>query len=610
MKHSDYPYESFNARALSPRQVAGGFVPPESFRKLLKRRHSIVAGPRGSGKTTLLKMLQVSALRAWSHRDAEELRSQVDFTGVFIPTDRTWGEQLSSLGSDHLNAQQQELLGVAAFTTQVLRATVSSCIERLDRGTDAAAPNFRKIEITAKQELEFASQLASVWALSPDAPTLLGLRAALGHRLVLIHQLAGKCALLPAEERNRLLAHTDYLHLNFLSAVPAFLDIYEAVTGSRDEKWALLFDELELAPAKIRESLSQALRSVDQRLLFKLSIAPFSRELEESVKAASDKNDFDLIRLWYPSKEDGYPFSQSLITEMLARRNLPGDLTRTFGLTFGETSKPRSGKREYDKARFYKSLAAKDESFRQYLSKAGISATSISLPSEREQAATLRKVVSLVIVRDAYLKGRSGNQDRPSIAQRTRKSTLIYCGVPALLAVSEGNPRWLIGIIDSLLENLDSDGRVPVHAQDREITGLISRFSAFLKTIPNNSHENRATNIYGLIDSIGKSFTHEILGKPFNADPVGTFLVDSNTPEDQIRALEQAIYAGAIVFVPESDSEIATGSLKGKRFRLTYLLAPKYKLPLVLLRPKSLASVLAQRGSDQDLFSESQHAAS
>lgn len=140
MNASDYPFESFNARALSPRQVARGFVPPQSFYQLCKRRHSVVAGPRGSGKTTLLKMLQTSALRAWDHPEAEKLRSQIDFTGVFIPTDRTWGEQLCAVGSGKLTDQQRDVLGVAAFTTQILRATVSALIERVSPDKDSVSP--------------------------------------------------------------------------------------------------------------------------------------------------------------------------------------------------------------------------------------------------------------------------------------------------------------------------------------------------------------------------------------------------------------------------------------------------------------------------------------
>jgi hypothetical protein len=602
MHASDYPYESFNARALSPKQVAIGFVPPDAFRQLCKRRHSVVAGPRGSGKTTLFKMLQVSALRTWSHEAADSIREQIDFTGVFIPTDRTWGEQLSSVGADRLEPMLQDLLGIAAFTTQILRATVSACVERTTSDPGVPAPDFRRISLSPSQELALSRKLAGAWDLSVEAATLLGLKAALAQRLMKIHQLANQCILLTPERRREFLLEADFLHISYLSAVPAFLDIFEEVSGIGDERWALLFDELELAPERIRTSLTQALRSVDQRLIFKLSIAPFSRELEESVKAASDRNDFDLIRLWYPSKEDGYPFSRSLVRQMLSRRGIKDAPEAVFGFTTAENTRVKAGP-EYRSASIYRSLAAKDPSFRRYLDRHGVGIENISLPSESEQAASLRKIVSIVTIRDAYLRsGRDANTNGGA-ELRSRKAGHIYCGIPAMLAVSEGNPRWLIALVDRLLDSRDAgSNRVSRSAQDREINSLISRFSAFLRTIPNESNDKdkKRTNVYGLIDAIGKALTKEVLEKPFNPDPIGTFIVDSHAPDGELRALEQAVYAGAIIFVPESENEIATGSLRGKRFRLSYLLAPKYKLPLVLLRPKSLGALLSPSTSDVD----------
>src|ERR1700722_5718334 len=91
-------FESFNARALTPDQVAATFVPSRQFQDLCKRCHTIVLGPRGSGKTTLLKMLEPAALEAWRHPFADEIASRIDFTGIFVATDISWSQQLSALG--------------------------------------------------------------------------------------------------------------------------------------------------------------------------------------------------------------------------------------------------------------------------------------------------------------------------------------------------------------------------------------------------------------------------------------------------------------------------------------------------------------------------------
>lgn len=588
------PFESFNARALTPTQVARGFVPPAAFSKLCKRRHSIIAGPRGSGKTTLLKMLQVSALRSWKHPDANKTRDQIDFTGVFIPTDRTWSEQLAAIRQGTLSAEQADALGIGAFTTQTLRALVSAVMERTSEDTGIAAPTFRYLKLEPDAEITLCTRAGEAWRLDLVAPTLHGLRSSLTKRMMEIHEIASTCAFLTGDQRNAFIAKQSFLHLNFLSAVPFFLDVLEEVTGAKDEKWALLFDELELAPTSIRAILSQAIRSVDSRLLFKLSLAPFSKEFTESATAASETNDYQLIKLWYASKEEGYAFSRSLVQQVFQNRNMPSDPVKVFGSTLGERPKNQK-KEEYVRAQSFRNLADRDPSFRKYLLSQGVSLDRISLPGESQQAAALRKVVAIVAARETYMKGPEG--------LRSRKAMRLYCGIPALLAISEGNPRWLIGLVDALLDSASGQAKVPLHVQDQELNRLISRFSAYLRTIPVSPLSDKSpANVYALVDQIGSALTREILGKEFNPDPVGTFTVDSHTSPDRLAALELAVYSGAVVFVPESENEIATGSLRGKRFRLSYLLAPKYKLPLVLLRSKSLDALLSNGRMQEGLF--------
>ncbi|MGH8546796.1 MAG: hypothetical protein ACREX3_24925, partial [Gammaproteobacteria bacterium] len=62
-------YGTYNARMLSPEEIARTFVINENYRKLLMNEHSVLRGPRGTGKTTLLKMLTAPALREWKDRE-------------------------------------------------------------------------------------------------------------------------------------------------------------------------------------------------------------------------------------------------------------------------------------------------------------------------------------------------------------------------------------------------------------------------------------------------------------------------------------------------------------------------------------------------------------
>jgi len=78
-----------------------------------------------------------------------------------------------------------------------------------------------------------------------------------------------------------------------------------------------------------------------------------------------------------------------------------------------------------------------------------------------------------------------------------------------------------------------------------------------------------------------------------------TFTVDSFVKDDIASMLSQALNAGAIVYIPEkpSDNLILT-SLRGKRFRISYLLAPTLKLPLRLGRSIALSRVIGPQPSE------------
>src|SRR5688572_14530765 len=87
-------YESFNARNLSPEEVAKTFVVPDEFAALCGNNHAVILGPRGSGKTTMLKMLTERALHSWTSKESDGFRRSINFVGIYVPTDIHWHHQL------------------------------------------------------------------------------------------------------------------------------------------------------------------------------------------------------------------------------------------------------------------------------------------------------------------------------------------------------------------------------------------------------------------------------------------------------------------------------------------------------------------------------------
>jgi hypothetical protein len=71
--------------------------------------------------------------------------------------------------------------------------------------------------------------------------------------------------------------------------------------------------------------------------------------------------------------------------------------------------------------------------------------------------------------------------------------------------------------------------------------------------------------------------------------------VDARTPDSVLGALTQALNAGAVVYVPDDDGQLILTSLRGKRFRLSYLLAPIYGFPIRLGKDVALSRIVRWR---------------
>ena len=62
----------------------------------------------------------------------------------------------------------------------------------------------------------------------------------------------------------------------------------------------------------------------------------------------------------------------------------------------------------------------------------------------------------------------------------------------------------------------------------------------------------------------------------------------------------RSLNAGALIYIPDGDGEMLLSSLRGKRFRLSYLFAPYYGIPIRLGRAVSVMRALeiAARSAD------------
>ena len=332
-------FDVFNARQLTPEQVAKSFVPPSHFENLIKPTHALVVGPRGSGKTTLLKMLHPAALQTWHHPNAERYRQSIAFTGVFVATDINWNEQVKALGEGRLDAAAHRQFATAAFTTEILQSLVESMMYR--SGRISAGQKTAPACVSAEDEAFISKELFASWHFDRGLNSFEGLHFALSRRLSQIRVLASQESHRDTRGRGDRIAEIRFLHLDFLAAAGVAVDLFNARALEQGRRWALLFDELELAPEWIRDTLMRYLRSVDELFLFKLSISPYSVDIKKAFQGADSvgaKQDFEPIRLWYEHKEHGYPFCRELLRNLQRAKGLqeadPDDL---FGLSVFST---------------------------------------------------------------------------------------------------------------------------------------------------------------------------------------------------------------------------------------------------------------------------------
>ena len=133
-----------------------------------------------------------------------------------------------------------------------------------------------------------------------------------------IAHLAEKESLRPTEGRDDRLAE-QLPALNFDRAALQLIDRFNTAAGEPHRLWCLLFDELELAPPTVVTHLTRGLRGGDSRLLFKLSLAPYTESAAplHDALSAQQAHDFNAESLTYAHKTEAIPFCRALFAQRL-----------------------------------------------------------------------------------------------------------------------------------------------------------------------------------------------------------------------------------------------------------------------------------------------------
>ena len=301
-------FDSFNARNLRAQDVAERFVQSDDFDRVCKNNHTIILGPRGSGKTTLLKMLTLPAIQIWRHLG--HLDFSLPFSAIYIPTDIVWHHQLLF---------PEELISLTdGFYQRISHGAV--CTASATAAVETFMDMIRLMFPERKgQETDLAATLIKTWGLKQTIPKLSHVYLGLKSRMLeLGTYLNRRVAMKQSQAGDEL---PDWCDIGFAEsldfAVNAFDQIFER---DRESRWAVCFDELELAPHWLQELLFRLSRSTAQKLLFKLSSSPDPDIF--SLKHVTPSDDVDLVKLWRASMVQRRSFCRELAVSVMNRKGL------------------------------------------------------------------------------------------------------------------------------------------------------------------------------------------------------------------------------------------------------------------------------------------------
>lgn len=613
MSSNDNSFDSFNARYLDFNQIAKTFIPNDQYWELQKNNHSLIMGPRGSGKTTLLKMLTPPGI--YYLRQINPEFDVPPFYSVYIPTDIHWKKQLDHFYTQNfVDENDREIISRFLVTTNILICLCNTFRYLIEFQFKGNHPEDNRLAL----EANLSKLLIEDWDIdAPISPNLLSIERTLKNRI-------SKCNKLILKLKYGHVVKTgqnyipDYYYNDYYSLLSSSCSSFERIfCDSEEQKWALCFDELEISPEWLQFELIDKLRSVDQKFLFKLTTSPIVsmvNRIEEHKIEAREDEDYRVIRTWNYNDScttKWNEFSEKLTAAKIKRAfptiNSPIEIfskssySANLKLTF-EVDGIDEFKTKYEKGAIYwklfKELAIIDPSFKKFLTFKNINYLDPSPKNVAEKDAIFRKILPVAVYRYQFLNIHG---------RRSRKNSSLYYGVPLIYEICDGNPRFLMNLLDQFLTELklSNKGTIDISRQSTIFKSISKKYLELIKAHPDSNIElfpNRLINLGDIISRIGTYFNDRLINEEFTMDPVGAFIIDPKVPLSIINLIELGVHLGAIIYL-EPDQAISAKGLRGKILRLSYLLNPNFELPKREYKGVSLSKIL-YRGNTRQIDSQ------
>ncbi|PBB68016.1 hypothetical protein CK228_12845 [Mesorhizobium sp. WSM4312] len=464
--------------------------------------------------------------------------------------------------------------------------------------------------------------------MSRIAYSFLEIRSLLQLHIASINAILEKVRYGMIDDIDDVMAHDSFITHDPIYACSSFVDIFNNATNRPEKIWALCVDELEIMPRALQRQLFSYLRSVDQRIVVKLATSPFSgisweRTSEEGPMVG---HDYTPINLAFANKKDAKRFTAKLFDALLNAEGMryrgrrPAERAESVLGTslIQEANSSHLQRRAYvppdgEHYKRFANLRDNDVAFRQFLEDRNIDLETVYKEPEDRRAGLARKYIWQVAIRNEYGPTNIFRRSDESVSSRSpsrKRLSDAYLGYDSLITVCEGNPRTTIGLLRPLVKHFVGEGsEVLPEIQASYLQSAIAKYVSLLATIP---IERDSRSIIDVLDQIGEYLSFEVNGPTFKPEPSLSIRIDRNVPAEIQEAIGNAMNQGAFVMLSDDIGLFDFGSVSGARLRLSYMLCPRYHLPLTFGKSINLSTILGQeRGrrrynnnlSINDLFS-------
>ncbi|MDF4922473.1 hypothetical protein P3607_26140, partial [Vibrio parahaemolyticus] len=177
----------------------------------------------------------------------------IDFSGVFIPTDRVWKTQFENTSKRIKSKEDLRVLN-SQFIYHILQQLAMTVSFRTCRVTEKKN-KYRHVFLEKSDESELVKELSTLWCVEPRINSLKSL----------ISSIVIKKNLVSKYLNNSLIVGSSVLRPNVVygeiqSILDSSISIINTYLNEDGKKWAFLFDELELAPDEIVQPLINSMR--------------------------------------------------------------------------------------------------------------------------------------------------------------------------------------------------------------------------------------------------------------------------------------------------------------------------------------------------------------